>query len=156
MMSNPDPNLTSARRYRENNVEDVVEAIDWCRMAHKGAPLAVVGHMIGGTNALSAACKRGKFIDGVMTIGAPSNGVPQESDLKRLGSAEVLITHGSEDVKVPPKVAQFLFQRLTSTKRFGSEKVKMIAGGTHDLLQHEGELTSDLKNWLERAFVDEL
>ena len=82
--------------------------------------------------------------------------VSQESDLKKLGSAEVLIVHGSEDTKVPPKVAQFIFARLSKTKRFGSERVKMIAAGTHDMVAHESELREDLDGWLDRTFVDEL
>ena len=137
-------------------MDDAVEVIDWVRRHHPGAPIAIVGHMIGGSNALTAACRRGKFIDGVMSIGAPHTGIPQESDLKKLGSAEVLVCHGSDDAKVPPKVAQFIFHRLTQTQRFGTERVKMYAGGTHDLVAHEEELTNDVRQWLERCFVDEL
>jgi len=143
-------------RCREANVEDAVEAIDWVRQHYPGAPVAIMGHMIGGSNALAAACKRGKFIDGVMSIGAPHTGIPQESDLKKLGSAEVLVTHGSADTKVPPKVAQFIYHRLTQTQRFGTERIKMYAGGTHELVEQEEELTNDTIQWLERCFVDEL
>ena len=45
---------------------------------------------------------------------------------------------------------------MTQTQRFGTERVKMYAAGTHDLVDHEEDLTNDVRQWLERSFVDEL
>jgi len=143
-------------RHRDSNVDDCVEAIDWLRRNRKGSPVAILGHMIGGANALAAACKRGKYVDGVMTMGAPTTGVPQESELRKLGAAEVLITHGSEDMKTAPKNANNIYQRMCKTKRLGVEKMKTYTMATHDFLGFEDEIVQDILNWLDRAFVDEL
>jgi pimeloyl-ACP methyl ester carboxylesterase len=123
---------------------DVVAGIDWLSGEGVG-PVILVGHSYGGAIVLRAGLRRKESVCGVAALSTQTAGIEQVAELAPI---PLLLVHGLDDTRLPPRLSQFVFQEAAEPK-----SLHLLEGATHSLRQKRDELWSILTNWIEATLT---
>ena len=124
----------------DEGTSDVVAGIDWLSGVGAG-PVLLVGHSYGGAIVLRAGLRRKESVCGVAALSTQTAGVERVAELAPI---PLLLVHGVDDTRLPPRLSQFVYQEAAEPK-----SLHLLEGATHSLRQKRDELWSILSDWIE-------
>ena len=127
------------------DVEEAVEAIEWCRRAAAGKAISVLGHGVGATVALLVALQCKRQVKGVGALSLPPQGLPSPIELKKL-KADLFFGIGTGDEVARPSTTQALHAACSKPKQ-----LKLYPGATHELGEVTADLLADAMAWVTRV-----
>ena len=107
--------------------------------------MILVGHSYGGAIVLRAGLRRKESVCGVAALSTQTAGI---EEVAVLAPIPLLLVHGLDDTRLPPRLSQFVYQQAGEPK-----SLHLLEGATHSLRQRRGELWSILTDWIETTLT---
>ncbi len=82
------------------------------------------------------------YVKTVVSLSAQTAGA---QDVHRLAPRPILFVHGTDDIRLPPQLSQYLYQRAREPK-----ELVFLEGARHSLRQKREELRQLVREWLLR------
>lgn len=123
---------------------DVIAGVDWL-ISEGAGPLILVGHSYGGAIVVRAGLRRKGLVCGVAALSTQTAGI---EEVAALAPIPLLLVHGLDDTRLPPRLSQFVYQEAAEPK-----SLHLLAGATHSLRQKRDELWSILTDWIETTLT---
>ena len=145
------PGITSVRvdyrdpRMLDESVLDTLVGVSF--LAGTGhTRIALVGHSFGGAVVISAA-PLSPLVKAVVALSSQTAGA---SGADRVSPRPLLLVHGEEDTRLPPRCSQQIYEWAKQPK-----ELVLYPGAGHGLRQCKEELRELLADWLVRQLADD-
>ena len=119
---------------------DVLAGIDWL-VGDGTERVILVGHSYGGAIVVRAGVRRKDSVCGVAALSTQTAGVEEVAEL---APTPLLLVHGVDDRRLPPRLSQFVYQEAGEPK-----SLYLLEGATHSLRQQRDKLWRILTDWID-------